>query len=73
MFVFITSSLDFDLIEQRLIRLRKSQGGQATVEYALIVLGAAAIALLVVAWAARTGRIDALMDRVFGSVTENIR
>lgn len=73
MFVFITSSLDFDLIEQRLIRLRKSQGGQATVEYALIVLGAAAIALLVVAWAARTGRIDALMDRVFGSVTDNIR
>ena len=61
-----------DLDESRK-RLRGPQSGQATVEYALIVLGAAAIALLVVAWAARTGRIDALLDRVFGSVTDNVR
>ena len=60
-------------VEYHWLRLQKAEGGQATVEYALIVLGAAAIALLVVAWAAKTGRIDALMDRVFSSVTDNVR
>ena len=36
--------------------------GQATVEYALVVLAAAAIALLLVAWAARSGKIGELFD-----------
>ncbi len=42
--------------------------GQATVEYALVVLAAAAIALLVIAWAARTGKIGLLFDLVFDRV-----
>ena len=48
------------------------QSGQGTVEYALVVLGAAAIALLVVAWAARTGRIGDLFDRVIDSVSGKV-
>lgn len=44
------------------------EAGQATVEYALVVLAAAAIALLVIAWAARTGKIGDLFDRVFDQV-----
>ena len=48
------------------------QRGQASAEYALVLLGAAAIALLVTAWATRTnpvGRLlDAVLDRLLGQV-----
>lgn len=46
-------------------RGRPGDAGQATVEYALVVLAAATVALLVVAWAARTGKVGELFDRVF--------
>jgi len=45
-----------------------ADAGQATVEYALVVLAAATIALLVIAWAARTGKIGQLFDLVFDRV-----
>lgn len=43
--------------------------GQTTAEYALVLVGAATIAMLVVAWAGSTGRISALLDAVMRSVT----
>ena len=49
----------------------RRDAGQATTEYALVMLGAAAIALLVVAWATSgggAGRIGELFDRVIDSV-----
>ena len=73
MLLITTAHFVLDSIEYRWLQLQKAQNGQATVEYALIVLGAAAVALLVAAWAVKTGRIDALMDRVFSSVTDNVR
>ncbi|MDH4148586.1 MAG: DUF4244 domain-containing protein [Acidimicrobiia bacterium] len=54
-----------------LARLRDERG-QATVEYALVVLGAAAVALALVAWAAKTGKLSALFDRVLNSVTGKV-
>lgn len=45
--------------------------GQATTEYALVLLGAAIIALLVVAWATDgggSGRIGELFDSVIGNI-----
>lgn len=48
-------------------------GGQATSEYALVMLAAALIALLAVAWATGgggAGKIGQLFDRVVDSVTE---
>ncbi|MEO8162471.1 MAG: hypothetical protein ABI590_01710, partial [Ilumatobacteraceae bacterium] len=45
--------------------------GQATTEYALVLLGAAVIALLVIAWATDgggAGRIGELFDSVFSNV-----
>ncbi len=45
------------------------EAGQATAEYALVLLGAAAIALLVVAWATKTNLIGRLLDVVFGQLT----
>lgn len=50
------------------LRRRTSELGQATVEYALVVLAAAAVALLVIAWAARTGKVGELLDKVFDQV-----
>jgi hypothetical protein len=48
------------------------ESGQTTTEYALVTLGAAAVALLVTAWAGGTGKIgqllDAVVDRVIGGM-----
>jgi len=47
--------------------------GQSTAEYALVLLGAAAVALLLVAWATKTNRIgkllDFVVDQIIGRVT----
>ena len=43
-------------------------GGQATAEYALVLLGAAAVALLVVSWAVGTDKIASLFDAVVDSI-----
>jgi Flp pilus assembly pilin Flp len=48
---------------------RREESGQATVEYALVVLAAATIALLVLAWASRTGKVGQLLDAVFDQVS----
>jgi Flp pilus assembly pilin Flp len=42
--------------------------GQATAEYALVLLGAAAIALLVVTWASKTGLVGKLLDTVLDNL-----
>ena len=51
-------------------RGERSEWGQATAEYALVLLGVAAIALLLAAWAARSGKLaelfDAVIDQLIG-------
>ena len=42
--------------------------GQTTAEYALVLLGAAAVALVLVAWAAKSGKITDLLDAVIDKV-----
>jgi hypothetical protein len=46
--------------------------GQTTAEYALVLLGAASVALVLVAWAAKSGKLaelfDAVVDGVIGKV-----
>ena len=49
-------------------RNRRGDRGQATAEYALVILGAAALALLVIAWAANTSAVGDLFDAVLDSV-----
>lgn len=50
----------------------RGERGQATAEYALVLLGAAAVALLLVAWATDTdaiGRLlDGVLDRILGQL-----
>lgn len=50
----------------------RAERGQATVEYVLIMLGAAAVALLVLAWATGSGKIGALLDAVIDSITGQV-
>ena len=47
---------------------RTDDRGQATAEYALVLLGAAAIALLVVTWASKTGLVGKLLDTVLDNL-----
>jgi hypothetical protein len=47
--------------------------GQTSAEYALVVLGAAGVALLVGAWAHHTGKITDLLDALFDAVTKHVR
>lgn len=49
---------------------RRNEAGQGTVEYALILLGAAAVALVVVAWVTRTDLIGRLFDTVVGRILQ---
>ena len=53
----------------------RGESGQATTEYALVLLGAALVALLVVAWATSgggAGKIGRLFDRVIDSVIDRL-
>ena len=46
----------------------RDQSGQTTAEYALVILGAAAIATLLIAWAKGSGAISDLFDEVIGKI-----
>ena len=48
--------------------IRAHERAQTTEEYALVLLGVGAIAMLVVAWAAKTNKIGQLLDAVFKSL-----
>ena len=52
------------LVRALVDRLHRGAGGQATAEYALVLLGAAAVALALAAWAAKSGAIGELFDTV---------
>ena len=55
------------------LRRTRSDRGQTTAEYALVLLGAAAIAALLITWASKSGAVgrlfDAVLSHVIGSVT----
>lgn len=51
-----------------------ADSGQATTEYALVLLGAAAIALVLVGWASKSGGgIGGLLDSVIRSIATGVR
>jgi Flp pilus assembly pilin Flp len=49
------------------LRLRKEEG-QTTAEYALVILAAAAVAIVLIAWARSSGKLPAFFDSVIDSV-----
>ncbi len=53
---------------ERAAERSRSEGGQATAEYALVLLGVAAIAMLIGVWASKTGTIGKLLGGVVGKI-----
>lgn len=63
-------------VRARYLRLRSpwsSQAGQTTAEYALVILAAAAIAVVLIVWARSSGKLpaffDSIIDQVAGSAS----
>ena len=54
-------------------RAHTDQRGQASAEYALVLLGAAAVALLIVAWATKSDLVEKLFDTVFKAITGKVK
>jgi hypothetical protein len=52
--------------------LARRERGQATAEYVLVLLGAASVALVLIGWLARSGRIEALLSQVFDRITAQL-
>ena len=50
------------------VRSITSELGQTTAEYALVILGAAALATLLITWASKSHVIGKLFDTVIGKV-----
>ena len=76
--LFIRARAVHDTITERAARSMRrltDENGQATTEYALVLLAAAMVALLVIAWASAGGgaaRISRLFNRVIDSVVDRI-
>jgi len=49
-----------------------SDDGQSTAEYALVLLGAAGVALLLVAWATKTDKVTRLLNSVLDRVLQQV-
>ena len=45
------------------------ENGQTTAEYALVILAAVAIAVVLIAWAKSSGKLPAFFDKVIKSVS----
>jgi Flp pilus assembly pilin Flp len=54
-------------------RTRSDERGQASAEYALVLLGAAAVALLIVAWATKSDLVGKLFDAVMNAITGKVK
>lgn len=67
----IISNLMFALLSRAASRSQRGRGdaGQTTAEYALVLIAAAAVAVLVITWASKTDLIGKLFDFVIGKVT----
>ena len=50
----------------------RSEIGQSTAEYALVILGAAAVALLLITWASSTGSITNLFESIISRVGSKV-
>jgi Flp pilus assembly pilin Flp len=52
----------------RVLTFTRREEGQTTAEYALVILAAAAIAVVLIAWARSSGRLPAFFDQVIDQV-----
>jgi Flp pilus assembly pilin Flp len=57
----------------RIRTLFAREGGQTTAEYALVILAAVAVAVVLIAWARSSGKLPALFDKVVDQVSDNAK
>jgi hypothetical protein len=56
----------------RLRRRLTADDGQSTAEYALVLLGAAGVALLLITWATKTDKVTRLLNGVIERVLDQV-
>ena len=49
----------------------RREEGQTTAEYALVILAAAAVAVVLIAWAKSSGKLPAFFDKIIDDITNN--
>lgn len=59
-------------IDWSMRRRAEMDSGQTTAEYALVIVSAATVAALVLAWATKSHAIAKLFDVVIGQVTDSV-
>lgn len=60
-------------LQERLQRHLDDDRGQSTAEYALVLLGASAVALLLAAWATKTGKVSQLLNGVLDRIISQVK
>ncbi|HEY1329968.1 MAG TPA: DUF4244 domain-containing protein [Actinomycetota bacterium] len=61
----------WEALARSMSRLRtrsRDQSGQTTAEYALVILAAAAVAVVLIAWAKSSGKLPAFFDQIIDDV-----
>lgn len=60
-----------DRLRSALARAGRKEDGQTTAEYALVILAAAAVALVLIAWARSSGKLPAFFDKIIDDITNS--
>jgi hypothetical protein len=60
------------LAERLRTHVRRGDRGQSTAEYALVLLGAAGVALLFITWATKTDTVNRLLNSVMNRVLSQV-
>jgi Flp pilus assembly pilin Flp len=51
-------------------RSMRREEGQTTAEYALVILAAAAVAVVLIAWARSSGKLPAFFDKIIDDISQ---
>jgi Flp pilus assembly pilin Flp len=78
LYVLVKTVID-PLVDRALARMagaiawgrRTDERGQTTAEYALVILAAAAVAVVLIAWAKSSGKLPAFFDKIIDDITNN--
>lgn len=62
-----------DVQHRATVLLQREDRGQTTAEYALVMLGAAGVAMLLLGWATRSGAIGKLFDVVLSGIVGKVK
>jgi Flp pilus assembly pilin Flp len=55
----------------RVMSSARAERGQTTAEYALVILAAAAVAVVLIAWARSSGKLPAFFDSIIDQIADS--